>query len=118
MASRILLIEDEENLRTLYCEELSKEGYEVLSAPDGIEGLAVLERENVDLVVLDIRMPRMDGLEMLRSILGQRKNVKSIIYTAYPHYKTDFMSWAADAYLVKSSDLAELKDQIRELLGG
>jgi len=114
---RILLIEDEEHQRILYREELEREGYEVLLAEDGIEGLKILEGTKVDLVITDLRMPRMGGLETLSHILGQRKGLPVIIHTAYPQYKTDFMSWAADAYLVKSADLSELKAKIKEFIG-
>jgi len=118
MKKRILLIEDEENQRILYREELTRNGYDVLVAGNGNEGLAVLESEQVDCVVLDIRMPSMDGLETLGTMLGRRKDLPVIIYTAYSHYKNDFMSWAANAYLVKHSDMTELVEKIRELCHG
>jgi len=114
---KLLLIEDEANLRILYTEELKKEGYDVVCAENGMEAIKILEGTVVDLVITDIRMPQMNGLEALSNILGLRKGVPVIIYTSYPQYKTDFMSWAADAYLIKSSDLSELKAKIKELLG-
>jgi len=117
MKKTILLIEDEENQRILYSEELEKEGYTVFTASDGLKGLKIIEEKQIDLVVLDIRMPEMDGLETLSKILGERKNLPVIIYTAYPHYKTNFMSWGADIYLVKSSNINELKEKVKELLG-
>jgi DNA-binding response OmpR family regulator len=58
----------------------------------------------------------MDGMEALGRIVGQHKDIPIILYSSYPHYKKDFMSWAADAYLTKSSDLTELKRMIRNLL--
>jgi two-component system response regulator (stage 0 sporulation protein F) len=58
----------------------------------------------------------MDGLEALPRILGLKQHVKVIINSAYAQYKESFMSWAADAYVVKSSDLSELKQKIKELL--
>jgi len=61
-------------------------------------------------------MPAMDGLEALGRILGLKKDIPVILNTAYSNYKDDFMSWAADAYVVKSSDLTQLKTTIREVL--
>jgi DNA-binding response OmpR family regulator len=113
---RILIVEDEEDERLLYKEELEKEGYEVLVASNGKEGVSLVEKEELDLVILDLRMPEMDGLESLGKILTKKRNLPIIIYTAFPQYKDNFISWAADAYLVKSSDLSELKDKIKELI--
>lgn len=117
MKKKILFIEDEENERILYREELAKEGYEVVTACNGKEGLSAVEKEPVDLVVLDLHMPEMDGLETLGKMLTRKRNLPVIIYTAFPQYKDNFLSWAADAYLVKSSDLSGLKQKIKEVLG-
>jgi DNA-binding NtrC family response regulator len=113
---KILLIDDEENLLLLYEQELKDEGYAVTAVSDAREGIEHVKRERFDIVVLDIRMPSMDGLEALGRILGLKKNIPVILNTAYSHYKDDFMSWAADAYVVKSSDLTQLKNTIREVL--
>ena len=61
-------------------------------------------------------MPGRDGVELITQIMGLRKEVPIIINTAYQSYKDDFMTWAADAYVIKSSSLDELKARIRELL--
>jgi len=116
MKKRILLVEDEENLKLLYEEELKAEGYEVLTAGNGKEALRQLEEVKPDLIILDIVMPVMDGMEALGQIMGRKRNVPIIIHTSYPGYREDFMSWAADAYVAKSSDLRELKDTVRNLL--
>ena len=58
----------------------------------------------------------MDGLEVLGNIIGINNKIPIILNTAYPSYKDDFMSWAADAYVVKSSDLSELKEKIHDSL--
>ena len=72
--------------------------------------------EALDLVILDIRMPGMDGLEALPRILGIKEGLPVIMNTAYSQYQDSFMSWAADAYVVKSSDLTELKEKVKELV--
>ncbi len=115
-AKKILLIDDEEHILMLYHQELLEEGYEVHTAQNAREGIDKIKREFFDLVVMDIRMPAMDGLEALGRILGLKKDIPIILNTAYPSYKDDFMSWAADAYVVKSSDLTQLKTTIREVL--
>ena len=113
---KILVVEDEEGLRLLYEEELKAEGYEVFTAQNGREALQQLERIKPDLIILDIVMPVMDGMEALGRIVGKERNIPVIMNTSYPGYREDFMSWAADAYVMKSTDLRELKDKVRELL--
>lgn len=113
---KILIVDDEENIRFLYEQELSDEGYQTILASDGKECLEKTKTESPDLIILDIRMPRMDGLEAIGKIIELNKNIPIVINTAYSTYKEDFMSWAADAYLVKSYDLDELKSTVKQIL--
>ncbi len=117
---RILVVDDEEGLRLLYKEELEDEGVDVTLASSGSEAMEQLEEVDgeVDLVLLDIKMPGMDGVEVLRRVKERWKELPVILCTAYPHYKHEFGTWASDAYVVKSSDLTELKQTIREILLG
>ena len=112
----ILVVDDDEAIRTLLQEELEDEGYKVLIATNARDALKMEASEPLDLVVLDIRMPGMDGLEALPRILGIKEGLPVIMNTAYTQYQDSFMSWAADAYVVKSSDLTELKEKIKELV--
>ena len=82
----------------------------------GTEALERVGAHQYDLVVLDIGMPDLDGLETLGRMLSVNNKIPVILNTAYPSYKDNFMSWAADAYVVKSSDLTELKTKIRQAL--
>ncbi len=116
MKKKIMVVDDEENIRFLYKEELSDEGYDVILASSGKEALDLLKTSRPDLITLDIKMPGMDGIETLRKIKEIDKDIPVILCTAYGQYKQDFSSWASDAYVVKSADLTELKDIIRELL--
>lgn len=111
----ILVVDDDEAIRILLKEELTEEGYRVITASNARDALKMVEQEPLDLVILDIRMPGMDGLEALPRILGMKEGVPVILNTAYSQYQESFMSWAADAYIVKSSDLGELKAKVREL---
>ncbi len=114
--SKILIVEDEQHQRELYAMELQEEGYEVDQAPNGKEAVEMVKGNKYDLVILDIRMPEMDGIEALGKILSRDKKIPIIIYTAYSNYKSNFMTWTADAYITKSSNLDELKEKISELL--
>jgi two-component system response regulator (stage 0 sporulation protein F) len=116
MNKKILVVEDEEGLRLLYEEELKVEGYEVLTARNGKEAIEQLEKGKPDLIILDIVMPVMDGIEALGRIVGKDRKIPIILNSSYPGYRQDFMSWAADAYITKSIDLGELKNKVRELL--
>ena len=112
----ILLVEDDKNQRLLYEQELRDDGYEVVTVSDGKEALESVQEQLPDIVIMDINMPKMDGIEAMGRILSKSRAVPVIINTAYSNYKDSFMSWAADAYVVKSSDLSELKDKIKEVL--
>jgi len=114
--AKILVVEDDTNQRTLYQEELAEEGYDVLTASDGREALKIVRESQPDLCVLDINMPVMDGLDTLSQMLEQASRMPVVINTAYASYKESFTSWSADAYVVKSSDLTELKQTVARLL--
>ena len=114
--NRVLCVDDEPALLRVYKDELSEEGYEVILARDGKEALAVLSKENVQAVILDIRMPQMDGLEALVVMLGKNRTIPVILHTAYPEYKENLIAWGAEAFVTKSDDLSELKQTIREVL--
>ena len=114
---RILVVENDESQQLLYTDELTEAGYEVIQAANGKEALEQLDKYKVDLVILDIVMPVMDGMEALGRIIRQYGDTPIILNTAYSSYKDDFMSWGADVFIVKSSDLGELKAKVRELVG-
>jgi len=113
---KILVADDEMSIRLLYSEELKEEGYEVYMASNGKEALEVVEKIPLDLVILDIKMPEMDGIEALRQIKQKRPDLPVILSTAYGEYRQDFATWASDEYLVKSSDLEDLKAVVRRHL--
>lgn len=113
---RILLVENDESQRLLCQEELEGEGYQVVSAKNGKEALKCLEDCLCDLIVLDILMPEMDGFEVLGKMVSRYKTIPIVLHTAYGYYKNEFISWLADAFVVKSSDFSILKKTIKELL--
>ncbi len=116
MAKRILVADDERTLRRLYRHVLSEEGYDVLLAANAAEALAMVRDESPDLVVLDLKMPGMDGMEALYKILDIRRDLPVVINTSHPDFQDNYLSWAADAYIRKSSDLTELKETVSRLL--
>ncbi|MFW6457032.1 MAG: response regulator [Planctomycetota bacterium] len=114
---RLLLVEDNRDLCDLYRAELEMDGYRVLVEHDGKSGLKRALEEKPDLVIMDISLPdKMDGLESMSRILGQDNSISVIIHTAYSQYRDNFMSWAADEYIVKSGNLTPLKQAISRVL--
>lgn len=113
---KVLCVDDDPSLLRLYQDELSEEGYKVILAKDGKEALLKFEKESPQVVVMDIRMPMMNGIETLTAMLGKNRQIPVILNTAYPQYRENFMTWGAEAYVIKSSDLTELKQKIREAL--
>ena len=112
----LLIVEDNEHQRYLYRQELEQCGYTVLAAGSGEEAIAMTGTVHVDLIVMDICMPGMDGIETLERLLAVNRKMPVILHTAYSNYKDNFMCWSAERYVVKSSDLTDLKDAIAEVL--
>src|SRR5688572_31833034 len=98
-SAKVLVVDDEENLCLLYREELESEGYRVKTAQDATVAMKILEEDPPDVVVMDIRMPRMDGIEAMGKMLNRRQNLPVILNSAYSSYKDDFRSWPASAYV-------------------
>ncbi|MFA6498661.1 MAG: response regulator [Desulfurivibrionaceae bacterium] len=113
---KILLVDDEDSIHLLYREELEEEGYEVHSALSGEEGLTQLKIIVPDLVILDINMPGINGIDVLRQIKEMNPSLPVILSSAYQEFKQDLATWASDEYIVKSSNLDELKAAVKKHL--
>lgn len=112
----ILVVDDEDHILKLYEKELSDEGYQVRTTRGGEEALRIAQEESPNLVILDIKLQNQNGLEILGGLRKLNRDTPIILNSAYSTYKSDFQSWLADAYLVKSSNLDELKRKIKELV--
>ena len=122
MPKKILAVDDERHIVRLVQVNLEKHGYEVVTAYDGKEALAKIESENPDLVVLDVMMPFMDGIEVLQTL---RKNPATrdlpvIMLTAKAQDADVFRGWSsgADCYLTKPFNPMELLSFVKRILQG
>lgn len=113
---KILVADDEESIRLLYKEELEEQGYEVILACDGNEAFEKYGSTDLDLIILDIKMPGLSGIELMHKIREQSRDVPIILCTAYGEYKQNFETWASDAYVVKSANLEGLINKVQEIL--
>ena len=115
--AKILVVDDEEHIRLLFKEELEDEGYAVDLAANGLEALEKLKRSAYSVIVLDIKMPGMDGIQTLGEIKKINKDQPVILCSAYGEFKQDFASWVSDGYIVKSADTGELKEMVKRISG-
>ena len=116
--AEVLAVDDEENFLRLVTHTLKKDGYEVRTAGDGQEALSLIEREEFDLALIDIRMTAMDGLAVLGGIKRQYPDTEVIMIRAYPLAETRMFSFEKGAYryLIKPIEIHELKETIRAAL--
>ncbi|KMP11934.1 chemotaxis protein CheY [Candidatus Nitromaritima sp. SCGC AAA799-C22] len=112
---KILVVDDEENIRLLYKEELVEDGYDVALASSAEKAMKIIKEDKPDLITLDIKLPGMDGIEFMRRLKEEDQDIPVILCSAYGRYKQDFRVWASDAYVVKSADLGELKLTIKQV---
>ncbi len=112
----ILIVDDEEGILLLYREEFEDEGYQVIPALNGEQALEHFSANLPDLVILDINMPGMSGIEVLRQMKEQQPDVPVILSSAYPEFKEDIGTWASEEYIVKSANMDELKASVRKYL--
>ena len=113
---KILLVDDEDGIQLLYREEFEDEGYLVDSAINGEEALKIFKDNPPDLVILDINMPGMNGIEVLRQMKEMNAELPIILSSAYQEYKEDFGTWASEEYIVKSANMDELKAAVHKYL--
>ncbi|HEU0246066.1 MAG TPA: response regulator transcription factor [Gaiellaceae bacterium] len=116
-SSTILLVDDEDSIQTLLTFPLERDGYRVVQARDGEEALRRFGDENVDLVVLDVMLPRLDGLEVCKRLRSQ-SNVPIIMLTARGEEldKVLGLELGADDYITKPFSIREFRSRVRALL--
>ncbi len=108
----VLLVDDDENQREIYRRRLTSKGCDVRLAGSAEDATTEVRRERPDVVVLDIAMPGRDGLSALQELLDIDPALPVVIHTAYPAYADNFLAWAADAYIEKSTDPGPLLEAI------
>ena len=115
-AARILIAEDEANLRLVLQKELERLGYRVQAAPDGDAALRKLEESNVDVLLCDINMPRIDGMEVLRRVHEPPNPPEVIMLTGQATVETavEAMKLGAYDYLTKPYSITELDVRVRQ----
>ncbi|MBE0475969.1 MAG: sigma-54-dependent Fis family transcriptional regulator [Coriobacteriia bacterium] len=111
MNRRVLIADDEKNMRWVLGQALSSEGYDVLEAADGKEALSAVAEQAPDVMVLDYKMPKPDGMEVLRRLRGKGQGFPIIMLTAHGNVSqaVEAMKAGANEYLTKPFDLEELK---------
>lgn len=113
---KVLIIDDYVPLLLLYADELEKDGYRVIANADPGRTMSLIEAERPDVVVLGIKMGRVNGLDILQEIRNKHYNLPVILHTVYPGYRYDPRAMAADYYVVKDSDTEKVKSRIRMAL--
>ena len=119
-SKRILVIEDEATLQKALNDVLTQEGFEVFSATDGLTGLEIATKEEPDLILLDIILPKMDGFEVLSKLKKENENVPVIILTNLSDINDvqKALDLGATTYLIKADfHLDEVIQKIKETLG-
>jgi two-component system response regulator (stage 0 sporulation protein F) len=115
---KILIVDDEEHTRLGYGEVLKLSGYNVEIAEDGKAGLYLAEKEDFDLIITDLRMPKMGGLEFIEKLREFNPSVKVVVITAFGSFKTYQKSnqLGVIKYLNKPVRAKDLKEAVEELI--
>lgn len=118
--NRILVVDDEDALRTVLSSELEGEGYKVASAADGSEAIEILKKEGFDLILLDIKMPNVDGFEVLKFVKESHPDTKVIMLTGFADLKNAIESkkLGAEDFVSKPYDLVDLLTTVERVLSG
>jgi len=118
VAARVLVVDDEESIRDLCARVLSRAGYTVITAPSGEDAVALLTREAFALVISDIRMPGISGLEVLERAKATYPEIRVVLITGFgtPQMLTRAQQSGADRILTKPFNPMELLAAVREIL--
>jgi len=112
---QILIADDEPNMRTVIKAMLEQDGYEVHAARDGIDALETLQENHIDIVITDLKMPRMDGMELLRRVAEQYEKLPVIMITAHGTVDTavEALKLGAIDYIMKPFERMGVNDLAR-----
>jgi len=115
---RILIADDDQGIRDLFVTVCGEEGYEVDTAADGVEALEKIRKGGVDLAIIDLKMPRMDGIDLLRNIRETDEDIAIFCLTAYPSPESleESLKGGCFDYITKPFDMGEVLDLIRRAL--
>jgi len=118
MADKILVVDDEEEIRSLLCSFLEGQGYQVVLASDGNEALDLVETENAQVVILDIKLPGLNGIEVCKRLKAQEKtrSIPVIIITGFGDNKLLALDVGADDFVNKPFDMADLLIRVKSAL--
>jgi DNA-binding NtrC family response regulator len=116
--SKILVVDDEDALRTVLSNELTSEGYDVSTASDGDEAISTIQKSLYDLVLLDIKMPRLNGFEVLKFVKEKHPKTKVVMLTGFADLKNAIESkkLGAEDFVSKPYDLVDLLTTIERVL--
>ena len=119
MNKTILIVDDKKDFCTVLSDSLSQDRYRVVTAFNGKMALQLAKKEKPDLILLDIKMPGMDGIEVLKKIKKMREEIAVIMFTAFGTLETarEAMKLGAYDYVSKPVDLFLLKSLVKEVLG-
>lgn len=118
MSEKILIVDDQFGIRILLNEILQKEGYKIFQAANGHQALNITKKHNPDLVLLDMKIPGMDGLEILEEMKKIREDIRVIIMTAYGELKMIEASkrMGALAHFTKPFDIEEIRSAVKKYI--
>lgn len=116
--SKVLVVDDESQIVFLLKQVLEREGYEVFTASNGIEGIDSNSKNNPDVIILDLKMPAMNGIEALEHIRKTDEDVKVIILTGYGNEEMVGKAESLNAYkfINKPFNIAEIRNTVRDAL--
>lgn len=116
---KILIVEDEELLLDAFSDALKKDGYSIIGVSDAKSALNYINSNNPDLIILDIKLPDMTGLQALEEIRKVLPDVPIVICTAFDTFRTDYQVWASKVsdYIVKPIVLEDVRNKIKRILG-
>jgi DNA-binding NtrC family response regulator len=114
----VLLVDDNAAQAEMYALRLERAGYRTRVTHGAEAAVEAVRSDRPDLVVLDIAMPGRDGISALQELMTVDPQLPVVIHTAHPQYASDFMTWAADHYVLKSQDITHLRAAIEDSLNG
>jgi len=118
MAKKILIVDDNPNMSSLLAEMLEVFQYEALRAVDGLDALDKVDKENISMVITDMRMPKMSGLELLQAIKERRPKLPVVVISGYNVDDVDsgIVTSRADGFLNKPFMMADIEKLLSSLL--